>query len=358
MEKGAGFLVAILIWGGIVYFFVRTPLLSELSGGQFLDSGLANLVSIVGEKKGTIDVLVGKNSQKPAVHFNKTIDIFDIKISPENPELIFAGTNHGLFVSRDAGLNWYNFSDVEHKIDSSSLVYKILLNNPEKSPVYSFISLFKDKRGMVYKSRDKFFSAEKILEIDNEAVYDFDTDGVNLYLGLSDGRLVLYSISKDEVRLLKKFNSPITNLKKIPEKGLIYLTLKSGGFWISQDNGQSFDRLEFLDNYRGANKVSKFIVSQSNQSLIYAATDYGLLRSSNAGETWQIFKSLPVENRKVSALAIQENPGEIFAASNGKIYKSGDYGLNWRILESNLNDREISAIAVNGDKIIIGTKQN
>ncbi len=360
MEKEAGFLVVILIWGGLLYFFFGAPLLSELGGGKFLGSSLANLASALNEQKGIINIFAGKNFQTATIHFNKKIDILDIKISPENPELVFAGSNHGLFVSRDAGLNWYNFSDVEHKIDSNSIVYKILFNNSKDGPTYGFISLFKNGKGVVYKSQDNFFSLEKILEIDNEAVYDFNTDGSNLYLGLSDGRLLVHSLKKDEFRLLTTFNSPITNLRMVSDRGLIYLTLKSGGLWVSRNNGQSFNRLKFLDDYRGANRINDFIIypyTKRDDVGVYAATDYGLIRSSNAGETWRVFKSLPVEKSRISALAIRENPGEIFVAFNGKIYRSRDYGSNWQILESGFASREISVISLSGNRIIVGTRK-
>jgi len=359
MDKGFGFIVIILIWGGLLYFFFKTPLLSEFSGSSLLGSSFSSFSSALNEQKGIINISSETKFQNAIIHFNKKIDILDIKIFPENPELIFAGSNHGLFVSRDAGLNWYSFSDIEHKINSNTIVYKILFNSivsSQQSAVssQSFISVFQNNKGVVYKSQDKFFSLEKILELDNEAVYDFALYGDNLYLGLSNGRLLLYSLKNNEVRLLTTLNSAITNLKVSQDaEGLIYLTLKSGGFWKSKNNGQSFDRLKFLDDFRGADKINEFLLSQTG---VYAATDYGLIRSFNSGETWQVFKSLPAEKPKISALAFKKNPGEIFAASNGKIYRSRGDGLSWQILEPEFNDREISVISLDGDKIIVGTR--
>jgi len=352
MDKGFGFIVIILIWGGLIYFFFRTPLLSEFSGSSLLGSSFSSFSSALNEQKGIINISSEMKFQNAIIHFNKKVDILDIKIFPENPELIFAGSNHGLFVSRDAGLNWYSFSDIEHKINSNTKIYKILFSYLKNNSPEGFISVFQNNKGVVYKSQDKFFSLEKILELDDEAVYDFALYGDNLYLGLSNGRLLFYSLKNNEVRLLTTLNSAITNLKVGPE-GLIYLTLKSGGFWKSKNNGQSFDRLKFLDDFRGADKINEFLVAQAG---VYAATDYGLIRSFNSGETWQVFKSLPAEKPKISALALKENPGEIFAASNGKIYRSRDHGLSWQILEPEFNDREISVISLHGDRIIVGTR--
>lgn len=355
-EKGFGFVAVILIWGGLLYFLFSTPLLSEFTGNKFLGSSLLSLNSGLNEQKEVISIFYDDNKenfQKAKIHFNKSIDIFDIKVFPDNPELIFAGSNYGLFVSRDGGLNWYNFSDLEQNITSNATVYKILFANGQ-----SYISIFQNNKGIVYKSQDKFFSLEKIYEIEDEAVYDIAVNDNNLYFGLSNGRLLLYSLEKGEIRLLTNLNSAITDLKVSQRNGgLIYLTLKSGGFWVSRNNGQSFERIKFLDDYRGANKINDFLVASLGSPLIYAATDYGLIKSSNSGESWQVFKSLPAEAPKISALALKENPGEIFAASNGKIYKSRDYGLNWQIFDPGFTDRKISVINFDGNKVIIGTKK-
>ncbi len=356
MGKGLGFIVVILIWGGLIFFLFNTPLLSELSGGDFFGSGLLSFNGVLSEQKGIIDVLGG--SQGATVHFSKKIDIWDIEVSPEDSNLIFAASNSGLFISRDAGLNWYNFSDVEHKINSNGAIYKILFNNLKGNSSEKFLSVFRNDKGIIYESRDNFFSLEKIFEIDKEAIYDFETDGNDLYLGLSDGRLLILSLANNEIRVLNTFDSAISGLEIIPKKELIYLTLKSGGFFLSRDMGQSFVRLEFLDDYRGADKVNDFWVGGSDASLVYAATDYGLIRSFNAGNTWQVFKSLPSEEKKTSALAVKEDSGEIFVSSNGKIYQSQDFGSNWRTVENGFKNREISIIKLIDGKIIAGSRKN
>lgn len=355
-EKGLGFIAIILVWGGLLYtLFYISPISANFSSG-FLASAFSNFGNVLNsEQKEIIGIFDGRgNFQKASIHFDKSINIFDIKVSPDDPQLIFAGSDRGLFISRDGGLNWYGFSDVEHKIDSDTEVYKILFG--PKSLNQAFISTFRNNKGIVYKSRNNFFSLEKIFEINGEAAYDFDVINSNLYLGLSDGRLLVYSLEKNDFRVLKTFTSAITNLRA-DSNGLIYLTLKKGGFWKSGELGQSFGQIEFLENYRGADKIQNFAIAASDNSLIYAATDYGLIRSLDSGNAWQVFKSIPTEEQKISALAFRNSPEEIYAASNGKIYESRDHGLNWRILELGFNNKEISIINLNSDRIIVGTRK-
>ncbi len=361
-EKGFGFLIIILIWGGLLYFLVNGSLLTDIGADKFLGSIFSSFASAGPADsdeqcgmKGIIAIFKENGEEKfeaTEVHFDKLINVHDIKISPNNPKILFAISNYGLFISRDAGLNWYSFSDFEHKLDSNTRVYKILFTKDK-----SYVSVFKNNQGAVYESDDDFFSLKKLFEIQDEAVYDFDVGGDNLYFGLSNGQLLLYSLKKDEVRVLTNLNSPITQLEVKQGGNLIYLSLKSGGFWVSTNAGQSFSRQKYLDDYRGANKISEFLTSSLNDYLVYAATDYGFIRSLDAGVTWRVFKSLPNENNEISALGLKENLGKILVASDGRIYESQDSGLNWRIFNPEFDDREISVINGEGKEIIIGTKK-
>lgn len=354
-NKGYGFLAIIIIWGGLFYLYSVSPIAPSASagsvnfsattfsafGGLFNGDGGSNEPFGLINEKGVF--------QKSQAHFDNALNISQIEISLSDPSLIFAASNSGLIASKNGGLNWYPFFDVEHKLNGVA-VYKILFN-PENN-TQSFISTFSNGKGIVYKSENNFLSVEKLIEFDNEGVYDFGVKNGDLYLGLSNGKLIVYSLDRNEGRILTAFSSPITGLI-IPSNGnLIYLTLKSGGLYSSYDRGLSFSRIKSLDNYKGANKINALFVSPNDSFSIYAATNYGLLHSFDAGASWKVFKSLPSEIANVSTVAVNNN-GEIFVASNGKIYKSRDNGKNWQNIETNFGTG-ISIIAFNEKQVIIG----
>jgi len=355
-SKGAGFIAVLIVWGGLFYLFFASPVASSVSAGSGSFSAAAfSIFDGFGDRNGSNEpfgsVDEKGNFQKSQARLDNPVNISQVEFSLSDPSLLFAVSDRGLFASKDAGLNWYSFSDVEHKLSSGATIYKILFNPENKKQ--SFVSVFSSGKGIVYKSENNFLSVEKLIEFDNEGTYDFDIKNNNLYLGLSNGKLLIYSLDKNESRVLTTFSSPITGLK-IPSGGnLIYLTLKSGGLYLSYDGGWSFDRLKYLDNYKGANKINGFFVSLYDNFSIYAATDYGLVHSFDAGTTWKIFKSLPSEIASVSAVALNSKD-EIFAASNGKIYKSRDNGQNWQIIETNIG-AQISVMVFSGDRVIIGT---
>ena len=342
-DGGHGFIAVIIVWGGLL-FIIFNYLPAGGGGGNFLASALDNFNGQVKSRPGVIVFSEdGKDFKSAVLHFSRDVDVYDIERSADKL-LMFAASDHGLFISRDKGLNWHNFSDIEEKITPDAQVYGI---HPG-----GFISVFRAGKGFIYESKDNFYSLKSILELNNEAVYGFDIFGDRLYLGLSDGKLLVYSLKKNTFRLLKTFSGPVKNVRAA-DNGLIYLTLKNGGLWVSA-NGEDFSRREFLGGYRGAEQISAFSFGYENDFSVYAATAYGLIRSLNAGLNWQFFKTLPSEQKDVSAVGLRSS--EIYAASDGKIYKSADSGLSWQIIDPKVGGRQISLIKIYDGNVIIGTK--
>ncbi len=351
------FIIVILIIGVLFFSLIQIlPIAGEnRDNSGFLASAasfLNDYLDVEKEIKGIISVVDKEDFKESIIYFNKKINIFDIKFFPHNQKTVFAASDRGLFVSRDEGLNWKSFSDKENKINAKTEVYKILFGSSGQA----FLSVFQNNKGIIYQSQDDFLSLRKILEFTGAAANNFDIFENNLYIGLSDGKLILYSLDNQSFRILNNFNSGIIGLK-VGTEGLIYLTLKDGGFYASKNSGQSFERMKFLDDFSGADKISDFSVNLNQPAEIYAATDYGLIRSQDSGMTWQVFKSLPTEEKTISILAIGES-NEIFATDYDRIYKSRDKGKNWQILYPEIEGgREISIMAVKGEKIIVGSKE-
>src|SRR3989344_2731515 len=196
MDKGLGIIVVFLVWGGGIYFLLGNPGSLGGSVNNFLASTFDSFNGVFAvhediagnfSKEGEIN--------KSIIHFAQGVDFLDMAISPVN-QLIFAGSIHRLFVSQDNGLNWYSFSDIKRQIGDRSKVYKILFDSSGRG----FLSVFYDSKGAVYESSDNFLSLKKIFETEAEAVYDFDLKGNNIYLALSDGRLLVASLDSGEIR--------------------------------------------------------------------------------------------------------------------------------------------------------------
>ena len=115
----------------------------------------------------------------------------------------------------------------------------------------------------------------------------------------------------------------------------IYVGAPSGGFWITEDSGETWttytDPLPTLG-------VSAILVHPGNPDKILIGTgdrdggdDWGMgpMISLDAGRTWGITNS-GMEERTVGMFAHHEtNPDIVLAAANGGIYKTTDFGQTW-----------------------------
>lgn len=320
---------------------------------NFLASSLASVEQALNSKKGILGYFGDGGSYSPSVfHSGKSADIRNIAVSPKNGSLIFASSNKGLLVSNDSGKNWRIFSDVEHKINSGADVRQASFSNDGTG----YVAVYKNGKGIFYGSKDNFLTAEILFEIDGEKITAFALAGDSAYIGLSGGRIFIYSISQKASRLASSLPSSIKSLQAGRyDSGLLYASLESGGFWASRNSGISFERMKYLDEYRGANRISQFFVGPRNDNLIFAATDYGLIRSADGGKTWQVFNALPSEKSKISSVYYSASSSEIFASSNGKIYIGKEGSPNWKIWNID-SDRSISVIYPYGGKIFVGTE--
>ncbi|MFQ5612441.1 MAG: TIR domain-containing protein [Anaerolineae bacterium] len=148
------------------------------------------------------------------------------------------------------------------------------------------------------------------------------------------------------------------------------------GLWRSPDLGEHWTAvhapLEFQDPDRGCllADIVGFAASASRPGRIYAATsDVGLLRSDDAGQTWQRPdpSGLPAPHLVAVAVAPSDADRVFVAAQGGGLFRSDDGGEQWQRLdrqEDQVACREgqplagilaVGALLVTPDLVIVGT---
>ncbi|MCF8365045.1 MAG: T9SS type A sorting domain-containing protein [Bacteroidales bacterium] len=128
----------------------------------------------------------------------------------------------------------------------------------------------------------------------------------------------------------------------------IWVGAHSGGFWKTTDSGQTWytttDHLPSIG-------VSSIVVNPENPDLLYIGTGdrdsfvtfgIGVLKSADGGETWEqtgLIYELP-QNVIVNKLLIHPlQPEILYAATNQGIYKSSDAASNWLLMvQGNFRD--------------------
>lgn len=352
---GSNFIIILLIWGGVIYFLVGgfNRVVSQAhvnaSGGDFLASIIDSFSGKENGREKVAEWTIGfsedaKNFETATINFKGEVDVSGVKNFPDDPRTFFAVSNRGFFISRDNGFSWNAVSDSKKKISAGAVVRGTSFVSSAK---YGFLSVSDGGKGIVYKSPDDFHSLEKIFEIEDKEVFSLSASENDVYFGISDGRLLKYSLDEDKISTLNDFGEKITDL----EAGagtIIYVLTEEGKLFASEDGGRTFKKRK--------NGVEKFVMDRKINRTIYVLSKKGFFHSSDAGKTFQEIKILSVEgDLNVSAIAFDAARKNIYVAAGNKIYKSENDGLDWKTLYPDIGRRRISAIAAENGRIIIGT---
>jgi len=153
---------------------------------------------------------------------------------------------------------------------------------------------------------------------------------------------------------------------------LVVNTRVAGEYFASTLTGDIYRKPRNSDNweqvYNGENVIiGSLRIDEGNGSTIYALTDKGILRSTEAGSNWHFTNNgLPMEtdgSLDTRSLTIRPNENrEVLVSIWGKgIYKSSDGGSSWSAVNNGLTDLTVQTIAfhpLQKDLLFAGTSRN
>src|SRR6185369_14901645 len=128
-------------------------------------------------------------------------------------------------------------------------------------------------------------------------------------------------------------NFPTTNPIQANRSGHpLFRSTNSAGNWAPGDSGMS------------ASEITDLVFQPGNSSIVYAAADTGLFKSTDGGATWNAFPTTP--KLTINKLAIDStNTTVIYAAATGGMFKSTDGGNNFTAINN--------GFAGNGRQVVI-----
>ncbi len=108
-----------------------------------------------------------------------------------------------------------------------------------------------------------------------------------------------------------------------PSAGALQPSLGGGAASKSTNGGQSWSGLPALL----ASSVNSFAIDPVNPNVIYAATEYGVPRSADGGQTWTHPTNLPGRLRAVAINPVTTST--VYAGADGALFRSRDSGTTW-----------------------------
>jgi len=112
---------------------------------------------------------------------------------------------------------------------------------------------------------------------------------------------------------------------------MIFIATEGRGIFRSSDNGENWESLaEKLKDFDSSG-FKDLVLAKADKGLMFLATNYGLLKSGDNGNTWQKIELITAENgATINAIAVSpKNSKEIYYATNTTFYRSLDGGSAW-----------------------------
>jgi photosystem II stability/assembly factor-like uncharacterized protein len=246
-------------------------------------------------------------------------DIFAIHIDQSNPDSVLMSACSGIYRSRDASETWSKLQGIPYTSRRTHVIYQ----HPTRPQVIfagTTEGLWVSTDGGKPDSWRRMTSPRTV--INAVAVHPDRPDRV--FLGVDDVGVL---ISVDGGESYEVSNAGFINrqvravVADKAERGRIYAGVifdrTNGGLFISEDGGGAWRQ---STNGMGARDVYSLYQSDSNPGTIYAGTNNGLFRSDDRGRNWAQVKKAQVKagakSRKTSKLerdALGDLQNQVFA---------------------------------------------
>lgn len=260
-----------------------------------------------------------------------TSDIINMEMDPSDPSFIYVSTrDSGMLFTRDSGASWQQPEDPSLKVGS---IFDVEVDANNVCTVYAV------KANRLFKSTDCMRTFNNEMYVDSRAgvnVIRVTVDWYNsnvVWIGLSNGDL-LKSIdggktwravlkAREEISEIMISNSDSRQVLVSTFDGNLYRTIDAGDKWEDLKSG--------LSTYSSPSGIFTIIQDQKSK-VIFSATKYGILKSTDFGTTWTALKLLTSPGQiEIRAVGIDTvNPNTIYYATVGTFYSSADGGDTWK----------------------------
>ena len=257
------------------------------------------------------------------------VSVLNLVFDPQDSRTIYLNARGGgLFVSYNGANSWQEIDT----LPKGNL--NVIAPDPkEKNIIYLGIG------GKIFKTttccrdwQNIYLEALASTEITALAIDPVDHN--KILAGLSDGRLIKSIDAGVNWATFYNFKAKIRQILINPNNtNTIYVNTLGQGVWRSADAGNNWQSLDgALKNYQGGREASLILFDLTKNDSLIMATNYGLLRSDDAGQDWSAYKLLsPAGRVKITAFGFNpQNPNEIYYTSESALYRSFDGGNRWQ----------------------------
>lgn len=255
-------------------------------------------------------------------------DVFSIAINSTNPQAVLIGACSGIYHTASAGVRWTHISGIPEQANRTHQVVQDPLN-PSTFYAGTAYGLWKSvDGGLIWKRANPYPYVVNSIAIDpkDSRIVYLATDRSGL-LKSTDGGKTFVSVNLGFVN---------RSIRRLPNDDILYIASlyegDFGGIFMTLDQGLSWGLSATQNSLQGKNIIS-LAASPADSTLLVAGSYDGILRSTDAGKTWQgvdTFSGTAAADGKVHDMAFSRvQQDTIYVATDNGLFKSLDDGSSW-----------------------------
>jgi len=281
-------------------------------------------------------------------------DGFESQVDPENPDIVYAQSQHGVLVRYDRKSG--EEVGIQSKERKGENAYRWNWDAP--------LAVSKHGSGRLYFAANKLFRSE-----DRGNSWEVLGDDLTAQINRNELKIMGRVWGVDAVAKNKSTSlyGTIVAFSESPiDPDLLIVGTDDGLIQITNDGGASWNKIENIPGVPSRTYVNAVYASHHSADVIYAGFNhhkYGdfkpyIYKSADRGKTWQsISTTLP---ERGSVYAIEEDhvdPNLIFCGTEFGVFFSPDQGQNWKQLKAGVPTIAVRDIAIQRreDDLVLGT---
>ncbi len=256
------------------------------------------------------------------------IDIISLALDPSDNKAIYAGSIlNGLFYSYDGAEGWQVATGL-----GKVTITGIAVDPADKCVVYAASD------NKIFKSDDcsrtwtQVYFDNDLKAVVNALVIDHASSN-NIFIGTSNGDIIKSSDKGASWRALDRFDSPVEKIVISPaNQKIMFAGTTARGIFRSVNGGDTWEKLAGkLEAFDGSNRFRDLVMVKAEKPTVFLANNYGLLKSTDDGNTWSKIELLTAEEEaKIYSIAVNpDDAKEIYYTTGTTFYHSLDGGKNW-----------------------------
>ncbi len=286
-----------------------------------------------GDSWGSASAVLTTGDQPVSLH--ASVDVLGLIQDPVDDNVIYARTRrNGLLYSLDSGASWTSPPD---ELVTSGLVYGLTINPQNPCELYAAINTKVFKSTTCARSWSEVFDAKNVGgEPDLVTALALNPNRPNeIYAATKSGKVIRSPLSGAGWTTIKIFEDRIMDVLIDPvNPNRVFVALQTTGMWRTDDAGAEWkdispDGSEYFDS----NVFSEAMFDLTARDTLITASKYGLLRTTDAGDTWTPITLLNAPG-EVDIFSIAMNPSnanQMYYGTTNAFYRTADGGQIWEV---------------------------